>query len=57
MVERRKQSFDVEVFLNTVDGGRSVSKYLKDQKVYSQGDSADSVLRHESFAARESEVL
>lgn len=44
MVETKQQPFDVEVFLNTVDGGRSVSKYLKDQKVYSQGDPADSVL-------------
>lgn len=43
MVEKRKQSFDAETFLHTVDGGRSVSKYLKNQKVYSQGDPADSV--------------
>jgi CRP-like cAMP-binding protein len=43
MVEKRKQSFDAETFLHTVDGGRSVSKYLKNQEVYSQGDPADSV--------------
>jgi CRP-like cAMP-binding protein len=43
MVARQKQSFDAEVFLNTVAGGRSMSKYLKAQIVYSQGDPADSV--------------
>jgi CRP-like cAMP-binding protein len=43
MVVSRKESFDVAVFLTTVGSGRSVSKYLKDQKVYSQGDPADSV--------------
>ncbi len=38
-----KQPFDVKVFLSTVDGGRSVSTYRKNQKVFSQGDPADSV--------------
>ena len=32
---RKKQPFDVEVFLHTVDGGRSVSNYRKHQKVFS----------------------
>lgn len=40
---RRKRPFDVQVFLHTVDGGRSVSTYRKNQKVYSQGDPADAV--------------
>ena len=40
---RKKQPFDVEVFLHTVDGGRSVSNYRKNQKVFSQGDLADAV--------------
>src|SRR3990170_7054910 len=40
---RKKQTFDVEVFLHTVDGGRSVSNYRKNQKVFSQGDPADAV--------------
>jgi CRP/FNR family transcriptional regulator, cyclic AMP receptor protein len=40
---RKKQPFDVEVFLHTVDGGRSVSNYRKNQKVFSQGDPADAV--------------
>ena len=39
----RKQPFDVKVFLSTVDGGRSVAKYRKNRKVYSQGDQADTV--------------
>ena len=39
----RKQPFDVKVFLSTVDGGRSVAKYRKARKVYSQGDQADTV--------------
>jgi CRP/FNR family transcriptional regulator, cyclic AMP receptor protein len=41
--KRKKQPFNVEVFLNTVDGGRSVSSYRKNQKVFSQGDPGDAV--------------
>ena len=40
---RRIRSFNVKVFLSTVDGGRTVASYLRDQKVYSQGDPADAV--------------
>jgi CRP/FNR family cyclic AMP-dependent transcriptional regulator len=39
----KKHPFDVDVFLHTVDGGRSVSNYRKNEKVFSQGDPADSV--------------
>jgi CRP/FNR family transcriptional regulator, cyclic AMP receptor protein len=39
----RRRSFDVKVFLNTVDGGRSVSNYRKNQQIFAQGDAADSV--------------
>jgi CRP/FNR family transcriptional regulator, cyclic AMP receptor protein len=39
----KKQPFDVKVFLNTVDGGRSVAAYPKNRKVFSQGDPADAV--------------
>ena len=35
--------FDPKVFLATVNGGRSISKYRKNQKVFSQGSSADAV--------------
>ena len=40
---RKKQPFDVELFLHTVDGGRSVSNYRKNKKVFSQGDPGDAV--------------
>jgi CRP/FNR family cyclic AMP-dependent transcriptional regulator len=40
---KKKQPFDVEVFLNTVASGRSVSNYRKGQKVFSQGDPGDAV--------------
>ena len=35
--------FDPKVFLATVNGGRTISKYRKDQTVFSQGDPADAV--------------
>ena len=31
------------MFLNTVDGGRSLSNYRKNRKIFGQGDAADSV--------------
>jgi CRP/FNR family transcriptional regulator, cyclic AMP receptor protein len=43
MTGKKKRSFDPQVFLATVDGGRSMSKYPKNQIVFTQGDSADSV--------------
>jgi CRP/FNR family transcriptional regulator, cyclic AMP receptor protein len=39
----KKQTFSVETFLHTVEDGRSVSNYRKNQKVFSQGDPADAV--------------
>ena len=36
-------SFDPKVFLATVNGGRSISKYRTNQKVFSQGTPADAV--------------
>jgi CRP/FNR family transcriptional regulator, cyclic AMP receptor protein len=41
---RTKKSFNVKVFLTTVEGGRSVSNYRKNRKIFAQGDVADSVL-------------
>jgi CRP/FNR family cyclic AMP-dependent transcriptional regulator len=35
--------FDPKVFLAKVDGGRTISKYRKNQKIFLQGDAADSV--------------
>ena len=51
MAKAKKRPFNVKVFLNTVDGGRTVATYRKDQKVFSQGDPADSV-----FFSREGKV-
>src|ERR1700686_4955138 len=36
-------SFDPKIFLAKAHGGRSISKYRKNQIVFSQGDPADSV--------------
>ena len=35
--------FDPKVFLATVNGGRSISKYRRNQTVFSQGTPADAV--------------
>jgi CRP/FNR family cyclic AMP-dependent transcriptional regulator len=43
MKAKRKPPFKVETFLATVDGGRSISNYQKNRKVFSQGDPADAV--------------
>ena len=43
MKAKEKPPFNVKTFLATVDGGRTVSNYRKNQKVFSQGDPADSV--------------
>jgi CRP-like cAMP-binding protein len=39
----KKQPFNVKVFLSTVDGGRTMSNYRKNEHVFSQGDPADAV--------------
>ena len=43
MAKADKHPFNVNAFLNTVDGGRTVATYEKNETVYSQGDPADSV--------------
>ena len=43
MKRRKKSPFNVAKFLATVDGGRTITTYRKNQKVFSQGDRADSV--------------
>jgi CRP/FNR family transcriptional regulator, cyclic AMP receptor protein len=40
---KTKNFFDAEVFLSTMGGGRVLSDYRKNQKIFSQGDAADSV--------------
>ena len=41
--KEKKVPFDPKVFLGTVNGGRSISKYRKDETVFSQGKPADAV--------------
>ena len=41
---RTRKSFNVKVFLTTVEGGTSVSNYRKKRRIFAQGDVADSVL-------------
>jgi CRP/FNR family cyclic AMP-dependent transcriptional regulator len=43
MEANKKRSFDPQVFLATVDGGRTISSYQKNQIVFSQGDPAEAV--------------
>ena len=43
MNSNKKLPFDAKVFLATVNGGRSISKYRKDETVFSQGNPADAV--------------
>jgi CRP/FNR family transcriptional regulator, cyclic AMP receptor protein len=40
---KSRKPFDVELFLNTADAGRSVSNYGKNRKIFAQGEIADSV--------------
>jgi CRP/FNR family transcriptional regulator, cyclic AMP receptor protein len=40
---QKKQPFNVDKFLATVNGGRTISTYRKGQKVFRQGDPADAV--------------
>jgi len=41
--KKKKAPFDPKVFLATMNGGRSISKYRKNQTVFSQGKPADAV--------------
>ena len=41
--QQKKPTFDVDAFLASVDGGRSIKEFRKGQKVFSQGDDADAV--------------
>jgi CRP/FNR family cyclic AMP-dependent transcriptional regulator len=43
MIRKGKLPFDLKVFLSKINGGRTVSRYGKNQVVYAQGDPADSV--------------
>jgi CRP/FNR family transcriptional regulator, cyclic AMP receptor protein len=43
MKRQRKPVFDLKEFLAKADAGRTISKYQKDQTVFSQGEAADAV--------------
>src|SRR5260370_33195320 len=43
MKRKRKPVFDPKAFLAKADDGRTISKYQKDQTVFSQGEAADAV--------------
>src|SRR5689334_11524104 len=40
---RRRRNFNLQTFLSTIDGGRKIVTLLKNQTVFSQGESADAV--------------
>src|ERR1700716_1525155 len=41
---REKDAFDPKVFLSRIDAGKTIERYGKNQKIFSQGDVADTVL-------------
>jgi CRP/FNR family transcriptional regulator, cyclic AMP receptor protein len=43
MKASKKPPFDLEVFLASVDGGRTISKYRQNKAIFTQGATADSV--------------
>ena len=43
MAARRKRPFDPTIFLATVNGGRTIVKYRRNQVVFAQGDAAAAV--------------
>jgi CRP/FNR family cyclic AMP-dependent transcriptional regulator len=40
---KKQHPFNLKTFLSTVNGGRAIASYRKNQKIFSQGDKADSV--------------
>ena len=40
---REKDAFDPKVFLSRIDAGKTIERYGKNQKIFSQGDVADGV--------------
>jgi CRP/FNR family cyclic AMP-dependent transcriptional regulator len=50
LTKKAKRTFDPEVFLATLDGGRTVSRYEKEAVIFEQGEPADAV-----FTSRQAE--
>jgi CRP/FNR family transcriptional regulator, cyclic AMP receptor protein len=40
---KKKQKFDSQTFLSTIDGGRTISGFSKKQTIFTQGDPSDAV--------------
>jgi CRP/FNR family cyclic AMP-dependent transcriptional regulator len=40
---RKRREFDLQTFLSTIDGGRTIVAFPNKQTIFTQGDSADSV--------------
>ncbi len=43
MKKKKRRALRLDVFLSSVDAGRTISKYRKGETIYHQGDSADAV--------------
>jgi CRP/FNR family transcriptional regulator, cyclic AMP receptor protein len=56
MKSKRKLPFDPQVFLAKVNGGGAISKYLKDELVFTQGERADSVFYIQSGKVKKTVV-
>ena len=56
MKRKKKIPFDPKVFLSKVNGGRTVSKYRKNQVVYRQGEPADAVFYIQTGKAKKTVV-
>jgi CRP/FNR family cyclic AMP-dependent transcriptional regulator len=41
--KKKRQPFNVNSFLSKADGGRTITSYRKNQRIFSQGDPADAV--------------
>jgi CRP/FNR family cyclic AMP-dependent transcriptional regulator len=55
-MKRKKPPFDPKVFLSKVNGGRTVSKYRKNQVVYRQGEPANSVFYIQTGKAKKTVI-
>ena len=56
MKRKKKIPFDPNVFLSKVNGGRTISKYRKNQVVYRQGEPADSVFYIQTGKAKKTVI-
>jgi len=56
MKRKGKPPFDPKVFLSKANGGRAISKYQKNQIVYTQGESADAVFYIQSGKVKKTVV-